>query len=541
MLFHGDLKMNKLQYALKYADMGMAVLPLKPNKQTLIQGVHVEDASTNHVTVTRWWNDNQDANIGISSKMSDEKFISLDFDSIGADVIKSAEEKFGKLPDTMSTNNGNGRKVLFFKIRQGLVVKSGFVNGIFITGTDSDFITVPPYEEDNTVFTSDIPDMAELPEEWTELINAWFDVEDKKKEEPTEELRSIELSNGNFVQPLQFSSLDEIMNMDIPPLTWLVDDILPVGLTLVVAPPKYGKTFMCLDMAISIATGTPFIGKNTHKYQVLYCDLESSDRRVQNRSGSLLGNRTAPKGLFITHRVNDLDNGLIAQLTDVLERKPEIKLIIIDTYQYITGKDKGRNAYENDYSKTRILHDFATEHNIGLMLVHHTNKNSISNDSFDKISGSNGLMGGVDTVWLIEREDRSSGTSTLNITGRDVEAEEYELEFKHGKWTMSGQRREMEENRKRKEVLNSPITQTILRELRQNNGEYECTVKGLIDASAHTSTPIIGALQTIGKKLTSMSQDLLEYADVVHHVAKNGSGGSRHIFYIAEDSNPFEK
>ena len=47
------------------------------------------------------------------------------------------------------------------------------------------------------------------------------------------------------------------------------------------------------------------------------------------------------------------------------------------------------------------------------------------------LSGSNGIMGAADTVWLIERGEKKDGKTAacLHITGRDVNVDDLKLEF----------------------------------------------------------------------------------------------------------------
>lgn len=53
-----------------------------------------------------------------------------------------------------------------------------------------------------------------------------------------------------------------------------------------------------------------------------------------------------------------------------------------------------------------------------MLLVHHTRKQK-SDDSFDMISGTNGLLGAADGAFLMRKEKRTSNTAILEISGRD--------------------------------------------------------------------------------------------------------------------------
>ncbi len=52
---------------------------------------------------------------------------------------------------------------------------------------------------------------------------------------------------------LQRSSLDDLLDMDIQELTWLIPELLPVGEMVILAgSPKSGKTLMAIDAAFAI-------------------------------------------------------------------------------------------------------------------------------------------------------------------------------------------------------------------------------------------------------------------------------------------------
>ena len=50
--------------------------------------------------------------------------------------------------------------------------------------------------------------------------------------------------------------------------------------------------------------------------------------------------------------------------------------------------------------------------------MHHTRKQQ-ADDSFDMISGTNGLLGAADGAFLLQKRKRTDQTATLDISGRD--------------------------------------------------------------------------------------------------------------------------
>lgn len=83
------------------------------------------------------------------------------------------------------------------------------------------------------------------------------------------ELSGREPSNAeagtNGVPALETVSAAELQRMDIPPLQWVVERILPQGLTILCGAPKVGKSWAALDLCLSVALGRPFLGFAAHK------------------------------------------------------------------------------------------------------------------------------------------------------------------------------------------------------------------------------------------------------------------------------------
>lgn len=64
---------------------------------------------------------------------------------------------------------------------------------------------------------------------------------------------------------------------------WVVEGLIPCGLTLVAGDPKIGKSWLGLDLALHVALGEPFWGFATKRGTVLYLCLEDTFSRVLAR------------------------------------------------------------------------------------------------------------------------------------------------------------------------------------------------------------------------------------------------------------------
>lgn len=92
-------------------------------------------------------------------------------------------------------------------------------------------------------------------------------------------------------------TLEELLTL--PPPTWTIEGILiERGLALLYGEPKSFKTFTALDMALSTATGTPFLGIRTTKGRVCYVAAEGHARETGERVQAwLLEHKLDPSAL----------------------------------------------------------------------------------------------------------------------------------------------------------------------------------------------------------------------------------------------------
>ena len=252
------------------------------------------------------------------------------------------------------------------------------------------------------------------------------------------------------------TSASELMAKDIPPIDFLVDGLLPQGLALLAAPPKYGKSWMALDLCLAVASGADFLGHKTHQADTYYMALEDSERRMKTRLETLLADNEPPSGCHISYDAPNLDSDLLTQLEEVLKSFPGIRLIIIDTLQKIRGMVNSREgAYAADYRELGTLKKFADQHNISILLIHHLRKMIDTSDPFTMISGTNGVLGSVDTAMVLSKAARSDDNTTLSIVGRDVDSDDIVLRFDPDscRWTVVGSAQEIGRASCRERVL----------------------------------------------------------------------------------------
>ena len=86
----------------------------------------------------------------------------------------------------------------------------------------------------------------------------------------------------------------------------------------------------------------------------------------------------------------------------------DTKLIIVDTLQKVREMVSDNYSYSSDYEVIGKLKQFADQHGVCILIVHHTRKQP-AGDSFEKISGTTGLSGCADGELIMQKEKRTDG------------------------------------------------------------------------------------------------------------------------------------
>lgn len=243
----------------------------------------------------------------------------------------------------------------------------------------------------------------------------------------------------DIFQEFGFYSVPDLTEEERRPPEFIIEGMVPCGMTFLSGAPKIRKSFMALQMASAVATGSPFLGHATTKCDVAYLDLEGSKSRISFRAARMSNH--IPGNVFVTNTITErLADGLVDKLRQLHRARPSIRLIIVDTYSRARGSYKapGANAYDADVALLEPVQRMALEENIALLFVHHDKKNAgLASDSFERLSGTMGLSGSSDCVInLVADGKRFDGKATMEYTPRDAKGGEMHLVFddRFGEW-----------------------------------------------------------------------------------------------------------
>lgn len=231
---------------------------------------------------------------------------------------------------------------------------------------------------------------------------------------------------------LSARTAQELLEEPITEADWVIEDLLPVGAHILAGAPKIGKSWMVLAIGLAVSMGQPFWDYTVCQGAVLYLCLEDTYARVKKRLWKLTDE--ANDRFYLANSAATIKDGLAAQIDYFVITHPDLKLVFIDTFQKVRSPTCD-SIYAADYGDFSALKAVADKHSLAMMLVHHTHKMA-DEDIMNTVSGSSGITGSADSIWVLKRASRGVGDATLTVTGRDVEFRELKLALRDCRWSL---------------------------------------------------------------------------------------------------------
>ena len=265
-----------------------------------------------------------------------------------------------------------------------------------------------------------------------------------KTEQPKPEQKPQQ-ENGQPQGPVYTGyTLEELLTLELPEPKWVVPGLLSEGLNLLAGPPKAGKSWLALNLAVTVAAGGMVLGQHqATPGNVLYISLEDRLRRVQWRARKILGKQDhGTKGrLMLFTEFPRADSGGLDTIGRWIDESLNPSLVIIDVWQRFKPQRKGRanNAYEQDYADLGMVKAMLDARGVSCLCLHHLNKSS-PEDVVERLSGSMGIGGCADGILVLTRQ-RSETEGELFMTGRDSEEKKFAVQFNADTctWTSLGE------------------------------------------------------------------------------------------------------
>lgn len=224
---------------------------------------------------------------------------------------------------------------------------------------------------------------------------------------------------GSLMEELQTSLCaidgETLMDMPLALPRFCVGGLLPQRLSILGGAPKIGKSWLVLDLCVRIAKGEPIWNLDTIPGTTLYLCLEDPLHRVQQRLACVTDE--APANAYFATVAGSLADDLEEQILAFLREHPNTVLIVVDTFQMVRGSN-GEPTYGSDYQEMQKLKRIADSQRISILLVHHLRKQG-DRDPINKLSGTTGISGAADAIFVLEKDERRTDAAKLICTGRD--------------------------------------------------------------------------------------------------------------------------
>lgn len=201
------------------------------------------------------------------------------------------------------------------------------------------------------------------------------------------------------VTPLPVLTLADIAQL--PPVEWLVEGLMPEkSLAMMYGEPGCGKTFIALDMALSVAHQVAWQSQTVTGGQVVYVAGEGVGglkKRIAAWHIHKGLNQQAPF-VVVPSAVDLLDEHNTADLHLTIQAVADrpVSLVIFDTLaRSMTGDE---NSSQDIGQAIRAMDGIREAFNCCVMAIHHSGK-----DSARGARGSSAILGAVDASMKIER------------------------------------------------------------------------------------------------------------------------------------------
>jgi hypothetical protein len=163
-----------------------------------------------------------------------------------------------------------------------------------------------------------------------------------------------------------------------------------------VGGPKTRKSFLVMQLALSVASGTPFLCWPTIQHRVLLVDNELRPDDLARRMTAM----AQAMGLDFANVAKQIDimplRGLLADVNTIRDELCTIPgtygLVIVDALYKAMPRDSEENSNSDMTRAYVVLDAIAETHDCGMAVVHHTSKGSQAGKSVSDIGAGAGAQ-----------------------------------------------------------------------------------------------------------------------------------------------------
>ena len=192
-----------------------------------------------------------------------------------------------------------------------------------------------------------------------------------------------------------FLNRDDILAL--PKMEWRIKGVLPTrGVSAIYGPSSSGKSFLAIDLAAAICSGSDWFEKKCKPTSVVYIGLEGS-AGIQNRVKAWEVGRRKRLPTNFSAVFADFDITNPTDIQAIIDQTPKASVLIIDTLNRATpGRDENSSS---DMGLTLAGAKFLEQAIEGLVvLIHHTGK-----DQSKGPRGHSSLYGALDAALVVTK------------------------------------------------------------------------------------------------------------------------------------------
>ena len=218
---------------------------------------------------------------------------------------------------------------------------------------------------------------------------------------------------------LRLYSTAELLRL--PPPEWLIHGIMPAGgLVGLYGQPGIGKSFLALDLALSVASGTPWQDRAVKKGPVLYIAAEGGTGMSKRAAAWMIDHDVKTKKATVMWLLEPIPiygdssevDRVMEKIVDEVQVHP--RLVVIDTLARCF--DGNENEQEDMGRFVAGADRFRQEFDAAVIVVHHTRLDG------DRERGNTAFRGAADTMLSVQ-----SGQNRLWLAcNKQKDAEEFE-------------------------------------------------------------------------------------------------------------------
>lgn len=234
----------------------------------------------------------------------------------------------------------------------------------------------------------------------------------------------------------------DLLGSQIAEPQWLIEDWWTMGSHGIIAGlPKSYKSLITTDMALSIATGTPFMNmfevNEKGSGPTLIVQVENSPALLKDRVVKMAHNKGLLKGashiddgtLQVTFPANvpmffyndfafDMTDESCREAIETIIEKEGIKLVVFDPLYLMMGAVDENSAHEIRPILSWLL-QLRNYYNVAVMVVHHWGKGSSDKKGRKqggvKLLGSTTIYGWLESALYLEANPNTDGSSTVVV------------------------------------------------------------------------------------------------------------------------------